>query len=589
MEQIMDETNVAIDLKGVIRRRKKGFLMVFFMVFILCGVIAIALPSVFKSESTILIEEQQIPADFVKTTITSYVEERIQTITQQIMSRTRLLEIINRFGLYPEMQGRKTTERIIEEMRGAIHLETISTDVIDKRTGRPTAATIAFTLSYEGKNPSTVQEVANVLASLYLEENLKSREQRASDTTAFLQQELNGLKGKVDLLESKITEFKKAHMGELPEYGAVNMQNISKLNRDLDQVNMQLRSLQDRKMYLGGQLANVDPLLPLVTDEGKTVMNPTDRLKYLRLQLISLQSTLSERHPDIIKLKRQIRDLETEVSDSGDSLLKVKRLDELKNRLADMEGRLGRKHPDVVKLKKEVDVLSKKVGSIKTENVALDVSEQKPDNPAYISLKTQIASAEMEMKSLLEEKKKLTREIDDYQRRIGNAPLVEKEYIELTRDYESAKFKYNEIMNKLMEAKVSQGMEESQRGERFTIVDPAQLPEKPYKPNRVAILLIGLVLAAGSGVGLAAVKENLDQSVKTREDLLRLTGARVLSTIPYLETDEERRARRRKKVLCVVILAAAAVGILVLVHLLVMPLDILWIRVQRRLSLDFLM
>jgi succinoglycan biosynthesis transport protein ExoP len=144
-------------------------------------------------------------------------------------------------------------------------------------------------------------------------------------------------------------------------------------------------------------------------------------------------------------------------------------------------------------------------------------------------------------------------------------------------------------MNKLMEAKVSQGMEESQRGERFTIVDPAQLPEKPYKPNRVAILLIGLVLAAGSGVGLAAVKENLDQSVKTREDLLRLTGARVLSTIPYLETDEERRARRRKKVLCVVILAAAAVGILVLVHLLVMPLDILWIRVQRRLSLDFLM
>jgi succinoglycan biosynthesis transport protein ExoP len=589
MEQIMDETNVAIDLKGVIRRRKKGFLMVFFMVFILCGVIAIALPSVFKSESTILIEEQQIPADFVKTTITSYVEERIQTITQQIMSRTRLLEIINRFGLYPEMQGRKTTERIIEEMRGAIHLETISTDVIDKRTGRPTAATIAFTLSYEGKNPSTVQEVANVLASLYLEENLKSREQRASDTTAFLQQELNGLKGKVDLLESKITEFKKAHMGELPEYGAVNMQNISKLNRDLDQVNMQLRSLQDRKMYLGGQLANVDPLLPLVTDEGKTVMNPTDRLKYLRLQLISLQSTLSERHPDIIKLKRQIRDLETEVSDSGDSLLKVKRLDELKNRLADMEGRLGRKHPDVVKLKKEVDVLSKEVGSIKTENVALDVSEQKPDNPAYISLKTQIASAEMEMKSLLEEKKKLTREIDDYQRRIGNAPLVEKEYIELTRDYESAKFKYNEIMNKLMEAKVSQGMEESQRGERFTIVDPAQLPEKPYKPNRVAILLIGLVLAIGSGVGLVAVKENLDHSVKTREDLLLLTGARVLSTIPYLESEEERSARRRKKVFWVVILVAAAAGTLVLVHLFVMPLDILWIKVQRRLSMDFLM
>jgi uncharacterized protein involved in exopolysaccharide biosynthesis len=333
----------------------------------------------------------------------------------------------------------------------------------------------------------------------------------------------------------------------------------------------------------------VDPLLPLVTDEGKTVMNPTDRLKYLRLQLISLQSTLSEKHPDIIKLKKQIKELETQVSDSSDSILKVKRLDELNARLADMEGRLGPKHPDVVKLKKEADALSKEVGTSKTEKAVLDVSEEKPDNPAYISLRTQIASAEMEMKSLLEEKQKLTREINDYQRRIANAPLVEKEYIELTRDYETAKFKYNEIMNKLMEAKVAQGMEESQRGERFTIVDPAQLPEKPHKPNRVAILLIGLVLATGSGVGLAAVKENLDHSVKTREDLLRLTGARVLSTIPYLETQEERRARRRKRVLWVVVLIAAAAGILVLVHLLVMPLDILWIKVQRRLSLDFLM
>jgi len=253
-----------------------------------------------------------------------------------------------------------------------------------------------------------------------------------------------------------------------------------------------------------------------------------------------------------------------------------------------MEGKLGPKHPDVVRLKKEVEALSKEGKTLQKEKTVLDVSEQKPDNPAYINLKTQIASAEMEMKSFLEEKQKLTKEINEYQRRIANAPLVEKEYNEMTRDYETAKFKYNEIMNKFMEAKVAQGMEESQRGERFTIVDPAQLPEKPYKPNRVAILLIGLVLATGSGVGLAAVKENLDQSVKSREDLLRLTGSRVLSTIPYLETDEERKAKRRKRVGWAVIVVAAAATALVLVHLFVMPLDILWIKVQRRLDLDFL-
>ncbi len=581
----MEEKQEIRNIGGIFRRRRKSFLITFGIIFLIGVIVAFALPPIYRSQSTILVEEQQIPQDYVKTTVTSYVEERLQMITQQIMSRAKLLEIINQFGLYKDMRDRYTTEEIIEKMRDDINLETISADVVDRRTGRPTAATIAFTLSYEGKDPVTVQKVANVLASLYLEENLKAREQRASTTTAFFQQELNELKKQIDTLEAKISDFKRKHIGELPEHKEMNMQALSRLSRDLDQVNMQVRSLQERKIYLEGQLATVDPLKPMVTENGKTVMNPKERLKYLRLELISMRSRLSDKHPDVIKLKKEIKKLESEVKTTDESIEKIKRLEDLKGQLAKLRGKLGPKHPDVIALQKEVDVLSKEVAKLDTKKTAISIAEEKPDNPAYINLKTQIASTEAELKSLLQEKKRLKGQIEDLQKKIANAPLVEKEYNDLTRDYENAKLKYNELMSKFMEAKVAQGMEESQRGERFTIIDPAQLPEKPYKPNRFAIILISFVLALGAGVGVAAARESLDFSVKSVDELNQALDVPVLSVISFTESPSERRARRLRKILWLLILLAAIAGILAVIHFYIMPLDILWIKLQRRISL----
>ena len=573
----------AIDLKGLIRRRKKSFVLSFLSIFFMAVLIAFVLPPIYLSQSTILIEDQQIPREYVQTTITGFVEERLQVITQQIMSRSRLMEIINRFNLYQEMRDRYTTEEIIGKMRDDIHLETISAEVMDRRTGRPTAATIAFTLSYEGKNPSTVQKVSNVLASFYLEQNLKSREQRASNTTIFLQQESDALKGQIDAIENKISEFKKAHIGELPEYNALNLQAITQLNRDVDHIEMQISSLKERKILLEGQIANVDPLSPIVTEEGKAMMHPGERLKYLRLQLISLQSALSEKHPDMKKLKKEIHELQQQVEESDASIEKVKRLNALTGQLAAMKGKSGPKHPDVVRLSKEVEVLGKEVENIRAEKVSQDLIEQKPDNPAYINLKTQIVSVEIQSTGLLEEKQQIEKEIAKYQRKIGNVPVVEKEFNKLIRDYENAKYKYNEIMAKLMEAKVAQGMEETQRGERFTIIDPGQLPEKPYKPNRLAILLIGFVLALGAGVGVSAVRENLDTSIKTAEELGQLTNVPVLSVISMMQSDEDVRARRIKWAVIILAAIGILVATLLIVHHFIMPLEIVWVKIQRRM------
>ena len=188
----------------------------------------------------------------------------------------------------------------------------------------------------------------------------------------------------------------------------------------------------------------------------------------------------------------------------------------------------------------------------------------------------------MEIRSLNQEKKRLQEKINHYQQLIDNIPLVEKEYNDLIRDQQADQAKYQEIMNKLMEAKVSQGMEESQQAERFTIIDPALTPERPAKPNRLAIVLIGFVLALGFGVGLAAIRENLNTTVKNPAELSRSTGLPVLANVPLLETEEDIQRQKRRKIMMVgIILVIIAIG-LVMINYFIMPLDILIIKLQRR-------
>ena len=573
------------DLKGAVRRRKKGFIITFLLIFMFVGSVAFILPPIYRSQSMIVIEGQQIPEDYVKTTITSYVEERLQMINQQIMTRTKLLDIISQFNLYSEMRDKRTTEEIIAKMREDIELKTISARVIDRRTGRPSPATIAFTLSYEGKDPSKVQKVANVLASGFLEEDLRRREELTSTTTDFLEQESENLKKQIHVLEKKISNFKKAHIGELPEHTNVNLQAIARLERELDRINTRVGTLEEQKIYLKAQIASVDPLKPVVTEEGKVARNPKERLKGLRLRLISLQSTLSEKHPDIIKLKKEIKELEAQVGKSDDSVAKVRRLSELEGQLAALKGKLGPKHPDVIKLSREVTVLSREVDELLTEKAKTEVSDEKPDNPAYINLMTRIAATDLRIQGFMMESHEIKQKMEEYQRKVEAAPLVEKEYKELTRDYETAKKKHSEIMSKLLTARIAQGMEQTQRGERFTITEPAQLPQKPYKPNRIAIALIGFVLALGAGVGLASALEAMDSSVKAPDELTSITGVPVFSVISLMESDEERRARRIKNILLILASIGVVVVALMLVNQFVMPLDILWAKVQRRLAM----
>jgi uncharacterized protein involved in exopolysaccharide biosynthesis len=297
----------------------------------------------------------------------------------------------------------------------------------------------------------------------------------------------------------------------------------------------------------------VDPLSPIIIDGEKVATNPKERLKRLYLELLGLQSTLSDKHPDVKRLRREISELESKVGKSDASSAKVKRLMDLRNELAVSKKTLGPKHPDVIKLTNEEKLLSEEVEKSLAQNTVQKVSIENPDNPVYINLRTQIEATHAEIESININLEKIDAEATKYQRRIANAPIVEKEYHELTRDYDTMKLKYKEISAKVMEASIAKEMEETDRGERFTIKSPAYLPEKPYKPSRIGISLFALVVAFGLGLGFATFRESMDRSLRSVDQIKSLTDLPVLSVVSLIETKGEKWRRWRKRLTWVLV------------------------------------
>jgi len=581
----MEKETEIQEIKGFIRRRKKAFIISFLSIFIIGLSIALLLPPIYTSEVMIRIEDQEIPENFVQSTITDYAEERIEKINQQILRRSNLLEIIDELELYPDSRDKKTPTELVEKMRKDISLEKIAARWQSKQAGRPIAATVAFTLSFDAKYPATAKKVADTLSNLYLEEDIKTRENLSSGTTEFLRIELQRLGTEINRHEQIISDFKQNHLRELPGDRGYNLQAVARLERELDKADSRLQLLEERRVLLQAQLINVEPLTPIIISGENLALNPAERLKKLRLELVSLQSIYSEKHPSIKKKEREIAKLEEEGIESEDSVEKVKKLKQLEVKLASAQAKLGAKHPDVKTIKNEIAILRKQVDNLFTEDFKAKISQQKPDNPFYITLKTQLETIGMEIKALHEDRRELMSDIEEYEIRIGNSPSIEKELSALTRDYENLKKKYTEISNKLMSSELVQEMEGKEKGDRFNITSPAYLPLEPSKPNRLMIIVLSFALAIGISTGLVAFQEYIDDSIKTSNQLKKLTNIPVFSNISYIENDEEKRRKRAK----ILIWSGAAVSFVTIALFIVdqffIELDQAWEAVVERIMM----
>jgi polysaccharide biosynthesis transport protein len=573
-----EEPKAFKDYLGALKRRKRQIVLTALVVFAIGLSVALLLPPSYKSTATILIEQQEIPVDLVRSTISSYADQRIQVISQQVMTRSNLMRIIEKFDLYPKLRRAKTMEEVLERMSKDIKLDILKADVIDQRSGAKTAATIAFSLSYSGETPLGAQKVANELVTLFLSENLKAREQKTAETSSFLAEEAARLSRQVADIESRLAQFKARNIGRLPELVTLNMQMRDRTDNELREVDRQLAALEERKFYLDGQLAQIKPNTPLMSVGGERILDANERLRSLQAVYASASGVYSANHPDVVKMKREIAALKKETGSASDTDEQAKQLVKLKADLAAARERYSADHPDVVRITRAIAALEadQRAAPAATATAAL-----KPENPAYIAVQTQLEATVAEQRTLRVKRKQLESKMAMYEQRVEQSPQVEREYRDLARDHETSMLRYREIRNKQMQAEVGQELEKDRKGERFSLIDPPQLPEQPSSPNRPAIVLLGFVLALGSGLGSATLSENLDGSVRGVKALENLAGVPVLAAIPVVTTMGDRmRHRRRVRTAAVASLVAFALA-LTAVHALWMPLDVLWYRSLR--------
>jgi len=578
--EVEEETKDLRDYLAAFRRRKKSLLATVTILFLIAVAVAALLPSVYRSTATILIEQQEIPPDMVRSTISSYADQRIQVISQQVMTRANLMRLVETYNLYPSYRANKTNEEILERLAKDIKLDILKADVIDQRSGAKTTATIAFSLSYGGETPAVAQKIANELATLFLSENLKSRQQKTADTSSFLAEEAAKLSVHVSETEAKLATFKAKNTGRLPELMQLNMQLRDRADNETKELDRQISSLEERKFYLEGQLAQMKPNSPLISASGDRILDSDERLKTLQAQQASLSGVYSSSHPDIVKMRREIEALQKETGGGADPQEQSKQLIRLRAELATTREKYSDDHPDVVKLKKSIAALEAEPPATGGAKAAM-----KPENPAYIAFKAQLEGILSELKSSRSKRAALQSKVASYDQRLEQTPQVEREYLDLTRDHEASLMRYREIRAKQMQADIGQELEKDRKGERFSLIDPPQLPEKPSSPNRPAILLLGLILSLGGGVGSAAVLETFDDSVRGSKALTGLLKVPVLAVIPYMENNEERQ-RKRKIALIIAVSSIATLGLVVLlVHFFFVPLDVLWFRALRWLQM----
>ncbi len=543
--------------------------------------VAILWPATYRSSATILIEQQEIPQDLVRSVISTFADQRIQIISQRVMSSQNLLSLIDRYKLYPKVRAKEPREVLLETMRDDINMKMISAGVIDPRSGQPTKATIAFSVSYDSRSRDLALKVANDLASLYLNENFTSRTQRAQQTASFFAEEAARQQARIVALDKELSEFKQAHQHDLPDMVQVNVQAVQRLEIDIRDAQIRIESLESQKVLLQAQLAQISPNSQVYSDNGQRVFGAEDQLKNLRSRLASLKGRYGPEHPDVITTEREIEGLQREVATHDSTADRLRQLNDARTRLAAAVQKYSPEHPDVIRLRREVAVLEKAVSE--DPGGQIGESEQRhADNPAYIQVKGQLDAVNVNREGETKKLEALRAKLADYESRMSKSPEAERQYREITRNLESAQAKYQEILSKQTEAQVAQNLESEQKGEKFTMIEAPQPPEKPHSPNRTLILGLGLVLSLALGFAAIVLRESLDSTVRGPADIRDLLQVSALASIPRMITNAERAYRRRVARYALGGAAAALVAAVGAIHFLVMPLDVALVTLLRR-------
>jgi polysaccharide biosynthesis transport protein len=505
MEEELQEKSELPDfseIKGMIRRRRWQFLLPFFFGWALVWGASWMIPATYQSGTLILVEQPSVPEKYVVSNIDSDIQHQLDSITQQILSRTRLLRIIDTLGLYAEERKHKSPDDIVAKMSKDIDIELSHGD--DRKLS-------AFNIYYAYRDPKMAQAATAELANLFITENLEQRQERSENTTKFLEDQLDQARKNLEAQEAKLRAFKDQHLGELPTQTQSNLQILTGLQNQVQ--------------------ANEDAL---------------DRAKQQNTYLESLIN--------------QYRAMNTSSKPSGEAGGPVgladidKQLDQLKAQLADLTSHYTDKHPDVRKTREQIA----RMESMRARLVAdmsnapsvpsPDASAPKPLDPKtapMLELESQLKANRLEIANREAEIKDEQSKISQYQGRLNMAPVMEQQFADITRDYDQSKTDYEALLAKKNQSEMSTDLEKTQQGERFRMLDPPNLPVRPYKPNRLMLCGAGLAVGLVLGGMFAFAQEKLNGKVYSEREIKKVVPFEVIAEIPPIESPQEESSRRR--------------------------------------------
>jgi polysaccharide chain length determinant protein (PEP-CTERM system associated) len=453
--------------------------------------VSLIIPNRYTSQTTVLVDQQKVPDTFVKPVVTEDLNGRLATMQEQILSRTRLQPMIERFGLFKDDQRKVPMEELVDRMRKLITVTPIRANDGLRRGDMP-----GFSISFTAENARLAQQVCNEITSMFVTENLKARAQSAEGTTDFLSSQLDAAKRELDSQDSKLAQFKMKYTGQLPDQEQTNLSMLATLNTQLQATTQTLARAQQDKTYSESLLAQQSA----AWQASRAGTNPDTldhQLSALQSQLVTLQSRYTEDHPDIIKLKREIAKLKKALSENASAS----------------------------------DALSKDVKKV-------GVNEP----PELQQLRLQIHQLESVVKERAAEQQLLRQQIGLYQSRVQLSPRVEEEYKQLTRDYTTAQKFYDDLLNKKTQSEMATNLERRQQGEQFRVMDPPNLPETPTFPKRWQFAAFGVLGGFGFGLATVAILEFRDKSVRTESDVEYYLKLPTLAMVPPVGGAAARRA-----------------------------------------------
>jgi polysaccharide chain length determinant protein (PEP-CTERM system associated) len=508
-EEPDEQTSGGLDLPrylDLIRRRHIHFLVPVFVGWLIVWGASWILPPRFKSVTLILVEESTMPKNYVTPNVNDDLQDRLQSITQQILSRTRLLVIIDKLHLYAERGAKASPDEKVDLMRKDIDIELVR----DAQKNQITA----FRVSYQARDPHIAQRVTSDLTELFIDENLKVRQQQSEDTTRFMESQLETARTNLAAQEAKVREFEGQHEGELPTQQASNLQILGGLQSQLESEQGALNTAKQQRVYLQTLIEQTRAArgTPRGVEGTPTGLAAIDQeLDRLRAKLADLSSHYTDRYPDVQNVKAEIAKTER---------MRSEFIAEQKNRSS----------------------AGRQVNGDTAQRDATDV----PESAAMLQLRGQLQSNQAEIGNREQAIATLKARINSYQERLNAGPASEQQLADLTRGYEQSKVDYDDLLKKKNESVMATSMELMQQGERFRVLDPPSLPLKPDFPNRLKFCGMGLGIGLALGVVVVGTFELLDDRLHSENGIKALLSTVIISEIPNVASiRDEQKAKRR--------------------------------------------